>query len=100
MTWQGHKVLVSDRASFIGSHLVDALVELNGSVRIVDDLSSGKFENIQHHVNASRVEFIKADLKESDVARQAMKDTNIAFQLATDHGGRGYVELHQSEQNG
>jgi len=38
MTWQGHKVLITGGAFFIGFHLVDALVELNGSVRIEYDL--------------------------------------------------------------
>jgi nucleoside-diphosphate-sugar epimerase len=48
--WQGRNVLVTGGASFIGSHLVDALLERGAKVRIVDDLSSGKLENIQQHL--------------------------------------------------
>ncbi len=94
--WAGRKVLVTGGASFIGSHLVDALVERGAKVRIVDDLSSGKLENIQHHLAQGTVEFIRADLREPGVARMAMREIEIVFHLAADHGGRGYVDLHQA----
>lgn len=96
MTWSNRNVLVTGGASFIGSHLVDALVERDVSVRIVDNLSSGKVENIRHHVDAGRVEFIKADLKEPGVARRTIEGMDVVFHLAADHGGRGYVDLHQA----
>jgi UDP-glucose 4-epimerase len=44
MDWAGRKVLVTGGASFIGSHLVDALLEHDVLVRVTDDLSSGKLE--------------------------------------------------------
>ncbi len=94
--WQHRRVLITGGASFIGSHLTDALVERGAKVRIVDDLSSGKLENIQHHLAQGAVEFIQADLREPGVARMAMRDIEIVFHLAADHGGRGYVDLHQA----
>ena len=94
--WNGRKVLVTGGASFIGSHLVDALVERGASVRIVDDLSSGKLENIEEHIASGNVEFIQADLREPGVARKAVTGMNLLFHLAADHGGRGYVDLHQA----
>ncbi|MEO0142434.1 MAG: SDR family NAD(P)-dependent oxidoreductase [candidate division WOR-3 bacterium] len=94
--WSNKKVLVTGGASFIGSHLVDALLNKGAKVRIVDDLSSGKLENIQGHIDKKRVEFIKADLREPNVTRDAMKGIEIVFHLAADHGGRGYVDLHQA----
>jgi len=96
MDWHNIRVLVTGGASFIGSHLVDALVERCATVRVVDDLSSGKLENIQEHLAAGRVEFMQADLREPGVARMAVKDVGIVFHLAADHGGRGYVDLHQA----
>jgi len=96
MKWSGVKVLVTGGASFIGSNLVDALLERGASVKVVDDLSSGNISNIQEHIDKKRIEFIKGDLREPLVAREAVKGIQIIFHLAADHGGRGYVELHQA----
>ncbi len=96
MNWQDRKVLVTGGASFIGSHLVDALVERDASVRVVDNLSSGVPENIQTHLEKGRVEFCHADLLEPRVAEEALEGIEVVFHLAADHGGRGYVDLHQA----
>ncbi len=96
MNWHDRNVLVTGGASFIGSSLVDALVDRGARVRIVDDLSSGKLENIRTHVGEGRVEFMKGDLRQQDVAERAVKGMSVVFHLAADHGGRGYVDLHQA----
>jgi nucleoside-diphosphate-sugar epimerase len=95
MQWHETRTLVTGGASFIGSHLVDALVAKGTTVRVVDNLSSGRLENIQGHVDAGRVEFIKADLADGAVAEEAVRGIDVVFHLAADHGGRGYVDLHQ-----
>lgn len=97
MNWNDTRVLVTGGASFIGSHLVDALVARGASVRVVDNLGSGRLENIEAHVQGGRVEFVEADLRDPGVARRAVDGVRVVFHLAADHGGRGYVELHQSE---
>jgi nucleoside-diphosphate-sugar epimerase len=76
--------------------LVDALVERGAQVRIVDDLTSGRRSNIEQHLQNGRVTFIEADLREPGVTRAAMRGIDIVFHLAADHGGRGYVDLHQA----
>ncbi len=96
MEWKGRRVLVTGGASFIGSSLVDALIERGARVRVVDNLSSGKLENIQEQVAAGRVEFQKGDLLEQGVAERAVAGMEIVFHLAADHGGRGYIDTHQS----
>jgi len=96
MGWKNCRTLVTGGASFIGSALVDALVERGARVRIVDNLSSGKLENIQGHLNAGAVDFSQADLLDQGVADRAVHDIDIVFHLAADHGGRGYVDLHQA----
>jgi nucleoside-diphosphate-sugar epimerase len=96
MNWQESKVLVTGGASFIGSHLADALVERGARVRVVDNLSSGRLENIGGHIEAGRIEFVHADLRDPGVARSAVQDARVVFHLAADHGGRGYVDLHQA----
>jgi nucleoside-diphosphate-sugar epimerase len=96
MDWKGRRVLVTGGASFIGSHVVDALVERGAWVRIVDDLSSGKLENIQDHVSQGRVDLVQGDLKDPAVVRKTVEGISLVFHLAADHGGRGYVDLHQA----
>lgn len=96
MPWNGRRVLVTGGASFIGSHLVDALVERGAKIRVVDDLSSGKIGNIQHYIDDGQMEFIQADLLQPGVARQAAEGVSVVFHLAANHGGRGYVDLHQA----
>lgn len=95
--WEKRKVLVTGGASFIGSHLVDALVKRGARVRVVDNLSVGLLENIQGHVDSGKIEFRKEDLLEQEVARRAAKGQEITFHLAADHGGRGYIATHPVE---
>ena len=94
--WNSIHVLVTGGASFIGSTLVDQLITRGAQIRVVDDLSSGKLENIKQHIQTKRIEFINKDLREPGVARKVVQGINLVFHLAADHGGRGYVELHQA----
>lgn len=94
--WTNQSVLVTGGASFIGSHLVDNLVELGAKVRVIDDLSSGKLKNIDSHIKAGNVDFIHGDLLEQAIVRKAVEGMRIVFHLAASHGGRGYVDLHQA----
>ena len=96
MQLSGKKILVTGGASFIGSHLVDKLLERGAKVRVVDNLSSGKIENIRAHIDSKAAEFIKADLRRAGAAEKALDGIGIVFHLAADHGGRGYVDLHQA----
>ena len=95
-TWSGRRVLVTGGASFIGSHLVDRLVEKHARIRVIDDLTSGRRENIQPHIATGKIEFVQADLREPGVARSALQRIDTVFHLAADHGGRGYVDRHQA----
>src|ERR1700727_3035233 len=94
--WNNKKVLVTGGTSFIGSHLVDALVERGAKFRVVDDLTSGRLSNIEHHLKGGHVTLVEADLREPGVTRAAMNGIEVVFHLAADHGGRGYVDLHQA----
>ncbi len=95
MEWRKHKTLVTGGASFIGSHLVDALLERGAAVRVVDNLSSGRLTNIKAAVDGGHVEFIHGDLNDPAIVRQACRNVDVVFHLAAEHGGRGYVDLHQ-----
>src|ERR1700730_6758007 len=94
--WTGKKVLITGGSSFIGSTLADQLIERGAKVRVVDDLTSGHLGNIAGQIAAGNIEFISADLREPGIARGAMQGVHTVFHLAADHGGRGYVDLHQA----
>jgi nucleoside-diphosphate-sugar epimerase len=96
MDWRGRRVLVTGGASFIGSHLVDALVERGARVKVVDNLSSGRDDNLRVHLASGAVELVPADLAEPGVAARVIEGASVVFHLAADHGGRGYVDLHQA----
>jgi nucleoside-diphosphate-sugar epimerase len=96
MNWQGRAVLVTGGASFIGSNLAKNLLKRGAKVRVVDDLSSGKLANIKEQVDAGQIQFVEADLRRPGVAERAVEGMSVVFHLAADHGGRGYVDLHQA----
>jgi nucleoside-diphosphate-sugar epimerase len=96
MDWSNRRTLVTGGASFIGPHLVERLVELGARVRVVDNQSTGRVDYIKPYVEDGRVEFLEGDLLDQQTARAAVGGIEIVFHLAADHGGRGYVDLHQA----
>ena len=76
------KVLVTGGAGFVGSHLVDRLMQQNAFVRVVDNLSSGKEENIKKHLNKRNFEFLNGDLKDLAVVEKALIGIETVFHLA------------------
>src|SRR5436305_15182527 len=97
MDWNQKKVLVTGGASFISSHLIDHLVEKGAwSIRVVDDLTSGRLANIQVHIDSGVVEFRQEDLLQPGDAQPAVEGTDVVFHLAALHGRRGIVDLHQA----
>ncbi|HEV8238488.1 MAG TPA: NAD-dependent epimerase/dehydratase family protein [Thermoanaerobaculia bacterium] len=76
----GLRVLVTGGAGFIGSHLVDALVERGARVRVLDDLSSGSVDNLAHHGDA--VELQRGDIRDVEACRRACDGVTWVFHLA------------------
>ena len=93
--WRGSKVLVTGGASFIGSHLVEKLVSLGASVRVADNLSSGRLENLSSV--SGQVEFLEGDLRDRSFALQACGGIEGVFHLAASHGGRGFIDTHPAD---
>ncbi len=84
--WSKQKVLVTGGCSFIGSHLTEALVQRGATVRVADDLSSGKRENIEILVGdgPGRVPRDRICLSPAR-PRQAVEGIDQVFHLAANH---------------
>ncbi|MEM4461790.1 MAG: NAD-dependent epimerase/dehydratase family protein [Candidatus Bathyarchaeia archaeon] len=75
-------ILVTGGLGFIGSHIVDKLVDQGFKVRIVDNLSSGRMENIEHRLGDPRLEVLNIDLKDKDKLVEYTKDVEVVFHYA------------------
>ena len=67
------KILITGGAGFIGSHLIDFLIQEGHTVVCVDDLSLGREKNIAHHKNNSRFEFIILNILDGDALDAVFK---------------------------
>lgn len=74
--------LVTGGAGFIGSHLVDSLVEMGNSVRVLDNFSSGRQEFLEQHKENDKVEIFRADLLDLEAVKEAMEGIEIVHHLA------------------
>ena len=74
------KYLVTGGAGFIGSHIAETLVKRGDAVRVLDNLSTGKKENLAGF--AGRIEFIKGDIRDLETCRRAVEGVVTVFHEA------------------
>jgi UDP-glucose 4-epimerase len=91
--------LVTGGAGFIGSHLVEALIEDGHCVRVIDDLSSGRHDNIP-----VVVEFIKGSVTDQVLVERALDGVDGCFHLAAiasvEQSSRDWLRTHQVNLTG
>ncbi len=76
------KVVVTGGAGFIGSHLVEVLAGRGYRVIILDDLSTGKVENIKDLLDAENAEFIKGSITDLPLLRELFRGVDLVFHEA------------------
>lgn len=76
------KALVTGGAGFIGSHLVERLLTNGHEVVAVDDLSTGRLENLRDVADDPKLRVVQADITRSDQLRPAFADVSWVFHLA------------------
>ncbi len=76
------KILVTGGAGFIGSHLVDKLIENDLDVKVLDNLSSGTKINLQNSINKKNFQFFNEELSNSSSLQNILSDVDIIFHLA------------------
>jgi nucleoside-diphosphate-sugar epimerase len=73
-------MLVTGGAGFIGSHIVDRLIELGHVVRVLDDFSTGRRENLE--ALKGRFDLLEADVRDMAAVRKAVEGAEIVFHQA------------------
>ena len=76
------KVLVTGGAGFIGSNLTEALLKKGCSVRVIDDFSTGKRENLIFDKEYSSLEIIEGDIRDLRACRKVIKKVEYVFHQA------------------
>lgn len=77
-------VLVTGGAGFIGSHLVDELLTQGSEVRVLDDFSEGRTENLSRWNGHKRLTVIRGSILDYDLVRRSADQTTCIFHLAAD----------------
>jgi nucleoside-diphosphate-sugar epimerase len=74
--------LVTGGAGFIGSHLVERLLRDGHAVRILDDFSSGRRDNLTFADTSDQLEIIEGDIRDADTVCRAMREVGGVFHEA------------------
>ena len=77
------KILITGGAGFIGSHLCDRLLLDQHDVVILDNFSTGRFENIERHEDNKLVQIITGSISDESLTRDAVRDVDFVFHLAS-----------------
>ena len=86
------KYLVTGGAGFIGSHVVDALVARGDSVIVLDDLSTGRHDNLRQHVGSTSVEFVLGSILNEALVDDVVRRSDVVLHLAAAVGVNLIVE--------
>ena len=78
------KLLVTGGAGFIGSHIVERLLKDGHSVTVIDNLCTGREENLSFTEDQAGIEFefIKDDIRNYDSCLKACRDADVVFHQA------------------
>jgi len=86
------RVLVTGGAGFIGSNLVDALMEQGHEVTVIDNLSVGKASNIEHHLESDRFHFVNDSILNVSTLERLVRQADLIYHLAAVVGVKYVVD--------
>ena len=95
------RALITGGAGFIGSHLAEALLDAGHEVEVVDDLSTGSMENIEHLKNRRGFQYVIDSVTNEDLLAEQTDRCDVVFHLAAAVGVKLIVErpVHTIETN-
>lgn len=86
------RVLVTGGAGYIGSHLVDALIKRGDEALVIDNLSTGKIENIRHLLGHPAFHFINDSILNEQLLERFIPSMDLIFHLAAAVGVRNVLQ--------
>ncbi len=88
------KYLITGGAGFIGSHVVDRLLNQGNKVRVYDNFSTGKKAFIRNHLNDKNFELVEANLSNTKKLNESMRNIDFVFHLAAHADVKSGLEDH------
>lgn len=82
MKLENRRVIVTGGAGFIGSHVVDVLVDDGNEVVIIDDLSTGSIDNINHQLDAGTAVLERADICDAEAMSDLVREADLVIHMA------------------
>ena len=79
---ENSKFLVTGGAGFIGSNLVEAILKMGYKVRVLDDFSTGKRENIEMHFSNPYFELIEGSITDLEICKKATENVDYVLNQA------------------
>ena len=79
MSQQHQRILVAGGAGFIGSHIVDKLLREDMEVTVLDNLSTGRMENLEQHKHNKNLQLVKGDIRNAKQVEAAVRNVDAVF---------------------
>ena len=76
------RYLITGGAGFIGSHVADALVSRGDEVLVLDDLSTGRLDNLGPSLESGRVEFVEGSILDAELVDECTASTDVCIHFA------------------
>lgn len=86
------KILITGGAGFVGSHLADKLIGEGHEITVIDDLSTGRYQNIEHLEGAENFRLIIDTVLNSSLMEELVRETDRVFHMASAVGVKLIME--------
>ncbi|MEP6850680.1 MAG: NAD-dependent epimerase/dehydratase family protein [Acidobacteriota bacterium] len=86
------KILITGGAGFIGSHLADKLIEEGHEITVIDDLSTGRYSNVEHLEGRERFRLIIDTVLNTELMEDLVRETDRVFHMASAVGVKLIME--------